>query len=74
MNDRVMSTQAAAAEQHAARTAERVGDGSTLDAATFATFGVAERQHLYATNPTRYAELQAELDKATDLRHLGGAR
>ena len=73
-DNRVMSSKAAAAEQHAARTAERVGDGSQLDAATFATLGLAERQHLYVTNPARYAELQTELDKAADLGRMGGAR
>lgn len=72
--DRVMSTEAQAAEQHAARTADRIGDPDKLDPATFASFGVAERMHLFKTNPDRYRELQGELDKATDLTNLGGGR
>lgn len=70
----IRSTQAQAAEDRKARTAELVGDGSSLDAATFAGLGLAERMHIFKANPDRYRELQTELDKATDLSRLGGGR
>lgn len=73
-DQRVLSAEAATLEAMARRTADVVGDGSTLDAATFAGLGVAERVHLFATNPQRYRELQAELDRATDLARMAGGR
>jgi hypothetical protein len=60
----IKSTKAQAADVHAERTAELVGDGSQLTADTFATLGLAERAHLFNTNPDRYRELQAEVDRA----------
>ena len=70
----VRTAEAQAAEAFKKRTEELVGDGTTLDAATFAAFGVDQRMRLFRINPERYRELQAELDKATDLRVLGGGR
>lgn len=76
-DNRVMSNGARGRETHAQRTAELVGDGTSLDADTFASFGLAERTHLFKTNPDRYRELQAEVDRRTDLGNLarnGGGR
>lgn len=73
-DNRVMSSQALAAEQFDKRTADLVGDGSDLDAATFAGLGLSGRSHLFKTNPDRYRELQTELDKANDLARLRGGR
>lgn len=73
-DNRAMSTEALAAEQHAARTAERIGDPDKLDPATFASFGVAERMALFRADPEAYRRLQTEVDKATDLSRLGGGR
>lgn len=73
MTDRVMSANAQTAEAHAARTAELIADPN-LDAATFATFGVAERSALFKADPEKYRTLQTELDRATDLARLGGGR
>lgn len=70
----VRSQLAQAAEGFKARTAERIADPDNLDATTFARFGVAERSALFKSNPTRYAELQAELDKAADVARMGGGR
>lgn len=74
MTDRVMSATAQTAEQHAARTAELVGDGSKITAEQFATFGLAERNHLFGVDPERYRALQSEFDRATGLAKLGGGR
>lgn len=73
-DNRVMTAEARSAEARTQRTAELIGDGANLDAATFAGLGLGERMHLFKTNPDRYRELQTELARATDLARLGGGR
>jgi hypothetical protein len=71
---RVMTAEATTAEAQSRRTEQLIGDGAGIDAETFAGLGLAERQRLFTVNATKYRELQAELDRATDLARRAGGR
>jgi hypothetical protein len=73
-DNRVMTNEARAREDAAARTAALVGDGSSLTADEFNLLGLAERSHLFTVAPDRYRELQGELDRRLSMTRRDGAR